>query len=146
MPVNNYPALAADIAANYPGQTPAQILAAINAMTVSVVGVVPMPVVLIWAAQFGVTAALQALAANSQSALQSAAASVILALQGGYPDLDMSNASVQGLFAGFVSAGVVSSQASAALTGLATSVLPYVQATYGVPALTIDDIYTALRQ
>lgn len=143
----DYPTLAKDLNARgyTPAGDPSAAAAAMNAVApVAVVGSVPMPTVLIWAGLYGVMAPITARSTNAGDAkAQSAAQSFLLALQGGYPALDMGNPGVQQMIGAFVAAGDVSADAQAALVGLATARAGYVQSTYGVPDLTEHDVAAA---
>jgi len=144
----NYSALQTDLTARgFPaGGDPTAAANALNALTVSVVGLVSTSQLLIWAASNGILGTIQALSQNTTSPLQSAAIAVMLVANGGLPGIDLSSAAVQAMVGGFVNAGIVTQAQANALTALGTTTTSYVQQTYGVAAIGAADVLTAWRQ
>ena len=148
--VSSYAALQTDITTRCPGLTePEAIAAAFAALPPATVqGDTTVGQILTFLASNQLLTVFQALAASTaNAALQNAAAALLLALSGGTESpFALSSSANQDLIAGFVTAGVLTSAQQSAALALGQSSVPYTQATYGVAALSIDDVLTALRQ
>ena len=118
-------------------------LAALNAATISVNQPVPISDVLIWVASIGLLTKIQAHAANSADPLQNAAAAALLMFQGNYTVFDVTTSKIQGMIAGFVAAGDLTSAQEAQLFALnATLVSPGQQLGWTGP-VTLGDLQLA---